>query len=143
MHTSLKVSKLHLIFKGFPMYLLSAKIISKVLYFSKDFCVFLSLQIAMNNLKVQLRDILEAIAKAKGLELLRSLKSPKRWSELREVAKGDNKSLTNRMNEFIELGLVEPVLLRDSPKGSKAYVLTDFGRFVLKKLEEIERYQER
>ncbi|WP_290596662.1 MULTISPECIES: winged helix-turn-helix transcriptional regulator [unclassified Archaeoglobus] len=97
----------------------------------------------MNNQKVQLRDILESIAKAKGLELLKSLKSPRRWSELREVARGDNKSLTNRMNEFIELGLVEPVLLKDSPKGSKAYVLTDFGRFVLEKLEEIEEYPKR
>jgi predicted transcriptional regulator len=47
------------------------------------------------------------------------------------------------MNEFIELGLVEPVLLKDSPKGSKAYVLTDFGRFVLEKLEEIEEYPKR
>jgi hypothetical protein len=46
------------------------------------------------------------------------------------------------MNEFIELGLVEPVLLKDSPKGSKAYVLTGFGRFVLQKLEEIERYSD-
>jgi DNA-binding HxlR family transcriptional regulator len=94
----------------------------------------------MNNQKVQLRDLLESIAK--GLEVLKSLKHPKRWSELREVAKGDNKSLTNRMNEFIELGLVEPVLLKDSPKGSKAYVLTGFGRFVLQKLEEIERYSD-
>ncbi len=95
----------------------------------------------MNNQEVQLRDILESVAKAKGLELLKALKVPKRWSELREVAKGDNKSLTNRMNEFIELGLVEPILLKDSPKGSKAYILTDFGRFVLQKLEEIEEYQ--
>ncbi len=94
----------------------------------------------MKNQKVQLRDIIESIAKAKGLEILQSLKTPKKWSELREVAKGDNKSLTNRMNEFIHLGLVEPVLLKDSPKGSKAYILTDFGRFVLKKLEEIEEY---
>ena len=95
----------------------------------------------MNNQEVQLRDILESVAKAKGLELLKALRTPKRWSELREVAKGDNKSLTNRMNEFIKLGLVEPTLLKDSPKGSKAYVLTDFGRFVLQKLEEIEEYQ--
>lgn len=80
------------------------------------------------------------MAKAKGLELLRALNTPKRWSELRNVAKGDNKSLTNRMNEFLELGLVEPTLLKDSPKGSKAYVLTEFGRFVLQKLEEIEKY---
>ena len=94
----------------------------------------------MDKQTVHLRDILESIAKAKGLELLRALKEPKRWSELREVARGDNKSLTNRMNEFIGLGLVEPVLLKDSPKGSKAYILTDFGRFVLEKLEEIEKY---
>ena len=96
----------------------------------------------MNNQEVQLRDILESVAKAKGLELLKALRAPKRWSELREVAKGDNKSLTNRMNEFIKLGLVEPILLKDSPKGSKAYILTDFGRFVLQKLEEIERHSQ-
>ncbi len=62
-------------------------------------------------------------------ELFRSLKEPKTWVELERIAKGD-----------IKLGLVKPILLEDSPKGSKAYVLTDFGRFVLQKLEEIEKY---
>ena len=88
----------------------------------------------------KVKEIIRSICLAKGFELLISLREPKRWVELEKVAKGDKKSLNQRMNEFIKLGLVKPILLEDSPKGSKAYVLTDFGRFVLRKLEEIEEY---
>ena len=94
--------------------------------------------ILQENAKV--KEVVRSISLAKGFELLLALKEPRRWVELEKVAKGDKKSLNQRMNEFIKLRLVKPVLLEDSPKGSKAYVLTDFGRFVLEKLEEIEKY---
>jgi len=90
-----------------------------------------------------LQEILSSLGKAKGLVLFRSLKEPKTWIELERIAKGDKNSVSRRIDEFIKLGLVKPILLEDSPKGSKAYVLTDFGRFVLQKLEEIEEYSRR
>ena len=90
----------------------------------------------------KVKEVLRSICLAKGFELFVSLETPKRWVELEKIAKGDKKSVNQRMNEFIELGLVKPVLLEDSPKGSKAYVLTEFGKFVLQKLEEIEKYSE-
>jgi len=89
-----------------------------------------------------LERILASLGKAKGLILFRSLAEPRTWIELERIAKGDKNSVSRRIDEFIKLGLVKPVLLEDSPKGSKAYVLTDFGRFVLDKLEEIEKYSE-
>ena len=73
--------------------------------------------------------------------LLALLEGPKRWSDLEKVV--DKKTLSYGINELIETGLIKPILLEDSPKGSKAYVLTEFGMFILKKLEEIERYLER
>ena len=84
--------------------------------------------------------VLTSLGKAKGWLLFKSLKEPKTWIELERIAKGDKNSVSRRIDEFIKLGLVNPVLLDDSPKGSKAYILTDFGKFILEKLEEIERY---
>ena len=87
-----------------------------------------------------LLELLKKLSKTGNFRILRSLlEGPKRWSELEKIV--DKKTLSFSINELIETGLIEPVLLKDSPKGSKAYVLTDFGRFVLQKLEEIEEYQ--
>lgn len=94
-------------------------------------------------LMVSVDEILTSLAKAKGYTILRALKEPKTWIELEKIAKGDKSSVSRRIDEFIRLGLVKPILLEDSPKGSKAYVLTEFGMFILKKLEEIEEYSKK
>lgn len=83
--------------------------------------------------------LLKRISKSGNFRILTVLlDGPKRWSELEKVV--DKKTLSFGINELIDAGLIKPILLEDSPKGSKAYVLTDFGRFVLEKLEEIEEY---
>ena len=83
--------------------------------------------------------LLKKLAKTGNFKILLALlDSPKRWSDLEKIV--DKKTLSQGINELIEAKLIKPTLLEDSPKGSKAYVLTDFGRFVLKKLEEIESY---
>ena len=87
----------------------------------------------------KLLGLMKKLSKTGNFRILIALsKEPQRWSDLEKVV--DKKTLSHSINELVELGLVEPTLLKDSPKGSKAYVLTDFGRFVLQKLEEIERY---
>ena len=86
-----------------------------------------------------LLNLLKKLSKTGNFRILFALKEkPMRWSELEKIV--DKKTLSFSINELVEIGLIEPVLLKDSPKGSKAYVLTDFGRFVLEKLEEIEEY---
>ena len=83
--------------------------------------------------------ILKKIAKTGNFRILLALsEGPKRWSDLEKVV--DKKTLSYGINELVKLDLIKPTILDDSPKGSKAYVLTDFGRFVLRKLEEIEEY---
>jgi len=83
--------------------------------------------------------LIRKIAKKPNLLILFSLKSgPKRWSEFERLM--NKKYVHQGLRELAELGLVKPIVLDDSPIGSKAYVLTDFGRFVLEKLEEIEKY---
>ncbi|RLI73405.1 transcriptional regulator [Archaeoglobales archaeon] len=85
--------------------------------------------------------ILNLLSKSKTIELMYALKEPKKWDELREIVK-DPKTLSKRLNELYNLNLVTATVVFDKPKGSKAHVLTDFGRFVLQKLEEIEKYSE-
>ena len=85
--------------------------------------------------------IIRRITKKPNLLILFSLKSgPKRWSDFEKLM--NKKYVHQGLRELAELGLVKPIVIEDSPIGSKAYVLTDFGRFVLQKLEEIERYSQ-
>jgi DNA-binding HxlR family transcriptional regulator len=85
--------------------------------------------------------IIRRIAKKPNLLILFSLKSgPKKWSDFEKLM--NKKYVHQGLRELAELGLVKPVVIEDSPIGSKAYVLTDFGRFVLEKLEEIEKYNQ-
>ncbi|GEM_PF-712938 len=88
--------------------------------------------------QITLREVLESLTRAKGVEVFKSLREPKKWSELEKIVHGDKKSLNKRINEFISLGLVDSVLIKDTLKGSKAYVLTPLGLTVLQKLEELE-----
>jgi len=71
-----------------------------------------------------------------------ALQKPKRWEDLKKIVR-DPKTLSNRLNELYDLNLVTATVIFDKPRGSKAHVLTDFGRFVLQKLEEIEEYSGR
>jgi len=84
-------------------------------------------------------DFLDFVA----FRLLSEMKeSPKSFTELFNVSRLSKKNFDRRIKELLELQLVEEVLIPDSRTGrkKKRYILTDFGRFVLEKLEEIEKY---
>ncbi len=68
--------------------------------------------------------------------------SPKSFTELFNISGLSKRNFDRRIKELIELELIDEVLIPDPNTGrkKKRYVLTDFGRFVLEKLEEIERY---
>ncbi|WP_290624588.1 MULTISPECIES: winged helix-turn-helix domain-containing protein [unclassified Archaeoglobus] len=81
-----------------------------------------------------------------SFKLLSELKgSPKTFTELFNVSGLSKRNFDRRIKELIELKLVDEVLIPDPKTGrkKKRYTLTDFGRFVLEKLEEIEEYPKR
>ncbi len=85
-------------------------------------------------------DFLDFVA----FKLLSEMKdSPKSFTELFNTSNLSKRNFDRRLKELLELKLVEEVLIPDPKTGrkKKRYVLTDFGRFVLQKLEEIEEYQ--
>ena len=84
-------------------------------------------------------EVIKVLSRSKTLELMYALQKPKRWEDLKKIVR-DPKTLSNRLNELYDLNLVTATVIFDKPRGSKAHVLTDFGRFVLQKLEEIEEY---
>ncbi|RLI78955.1 transcriptional regulator [Archaeoglobales archaeon] len=89
------------------------------------------------------RNMLESIAKKGGLEILISLKSsPKKWGELEKTVK-EKKSVSYRLREFLNLGLIQITIIRDTPTGSKAYELTPLGKKIVKHIEEMEKEFER
>lgn len=86
--------------------------------------------------ELELLDILKLISKKGNFKILITLKSgAKKWSQLEKLL--DKKTLYNSLKELCEAGLIEPVVIKDSVTGSKAYALTDFGKLVLEKLEEL------
>ena len=94
-------------------------------------------------MKENLHYLLKKIVKTGNFKILLALFSgPKRWRDLEKIIV-DKKTLSYGLDELIEAKLIKPTLLEDSPKGTKAYTLTDFGKFVLKKLDEIEEYIEK
>lgn len=95
-------------------------------------------KVSMPEQGYQLRDIINSLSRAKGLELFKALREPKTWTELENIASGDKNSVNKRISEFITFNLVQPTLLNKTPKGSKGYVLTPLGLQVLKDLERIE-----
>ncbi|MFO7966078.1 MAG: hypothetical protein R6U44_00570 [Archaeoglobaceae archaeon] len=96
-------------------------------------------KVSMSEQSYQLKDIINSLSRAKGLELFKSLREPKTWTELENIAGGDKNSVNKRVSEFITFNLVQPTLLDKTPKGSKGYVLTPLGLQVLEDLEKIEK----
>ncbi|RLI77578.1 hypothetical protein DRP05_09750 [Archaeoglobales archaeon] len=91
--------------------------------------------------RTHLFDFLDFVA----FKLLSEMKNdPKTFTELFNVSELSKRNFDRRVRELIELKLAEEVLIPDNKTGrkKKKYVLTEFGRFVLQKLEEIERYSE-
>jgi len=92
----------------------------------------------------ELRELIESLAKKGGLEILLELKSGrKRWTPLFNVVK-ERKSTSNRISELVKLGLVRETLVHDpdSTVSKKYYELTEFGKKILEKIEEIDELVE-
>jgi DNA-binding HxlR family transcriptional regulator len=83
--------------------------------------------------------IINTLSRSKSLDILFTLKNGhKRWGELLEVVK-DKKTLSNRIRELADLGLVKVAFIFDTPTGTRIYALTPTGKRILELLEEIER----
>ncbi|AIY90476.1 TPA_asm: hypothetical protein GacPV1_gp15 [Geoglobus acetivorans pleomorphic virus 1] len=87
----------------------------------------------------ELHTILNTLGKAKALDILLTLKNgKKRWSKLLEILK-DKKSLSYRIRELSDLGLIQVTVIHDTPTGTKFYELTPLGKKVVQLLEQIEK----
>jgi DNA-binding HxlR family transcriptional regulator len=81
-------------------------------------------------------NIIKIIAQPYVLEILEALKKPKRYRDLKPVCKND-RTLTKRINNLQELGLVESVALKEGNKYVNFYRLTNKGRNFLAKIEKL------
>ena len=87
--------------------------------------------------------IINILSHSKSLDILFRLKDgSKRWSNLLEVAK-DKKTLSHRIRELSDLGLIQIKLIFDTPTGSKLYELTPLGQKIVQLLEQMEEEYER
>lgn len=87
-------------------------------------------------------DILRAIAKTGGVEILKALENePLSWNDLLKKSNQNSNTLSYRTREFIQLGLIKEELtpVPGSPRRKKVYTITPTGKRILELLEEIER----
>ncbi len=83
--------------------------------------------------------IINILSHSKSLDILFRLKDgSKRWSNLLEVAK-DKKTLSHRIRELSDLGLIQIKLIFDTPTGTKLYELTPLGKKIVQLLEQVEK----
>jgi len=88
---------------------------------------------------VSFKQLIETLAKKGCIEILLLLKeSPKRWSMIEHYIK-DKKSVSYRLKELLNLGLIKVVIIHDTPTGSKAYELTPLGKKIVQHIEEMEK----
>ena len=82
--------------------------------------------------------IIKTLSHSKSIEILFSLRAgSKRWSYLLKIAK-DRKTLSHRIKELFELGLIQIDLVFDTPTGTKLYKLTPLGEKIVQLLQQIE-----
>jgi len=62
----------------------------------------------------------------------------KRWSKILEILK-DKKSVSHRIRELVDLGLIQITIVHDTPAGTKYYELTPLGKKIVQLLEQIEK----
>ena len=95
----------------------------------------------MISYQMELLDLLKKLSKTGNFKVLITLiDGPKKWKDLEKII--DKKTLSQSIKELLKMKLIEPVIIYDSPTGSKAYELTPLGRYIVKKLEELEKISE-
>ena len=81
-------------------------------------------------------NVIKLLARPYVLELLKSLKKPKRFRDLKKVCKND-KTLAKRIKELQENGLIECVGIKENKRYINHYKLTKRGELILKKVNEL------
>jgi len=83
--------------------------------------------------------LIKLLAQPYALEILRELKKPRRYRDLKKVC-GNDRTLSKRLRELTEIGYIEAVALRcDKGKFANYYKLTKKGIALLEKVKKIER----
>ncbi len=82
--------------------------------------------------------LLKLLSKKSNFTLLFALKEGrKKWSELSPLLYP--RDLQNGLKELLDLGLIQIVIIRDTPTGTKYYELTPFGKKIVELIEEMEK----
>ncbi len=81
--------------------------------------------------------LIKLLAQPYTLDILKALKKPKRYKELKQVCKND-RTLAKRIKKLQELGFIEPIALKEEGKYINFYKLTEKGEKVLAKIERFE-----
>lgn len=81
-------------------------------------------------------DLIKLIAHPYASEILEALKKPKRYKELKLICKND-RTLTNRIKELQEFGLIVSVALKDGNKYTNFYELSGAGHALLRKIDKL------
>jgi DNA-binding HxlR family transcriptional regulator len=81
-------------------------------------------------------DVRNLVLQPYVLDILKELKSPKRFSELTKII-GNKGTLTIKLSRMKELGLIYTMPLAVDGNYVNSYVVSKKGEVILKKLEEI------
>ncbi|ADC66228.1 hypothetical protein Ferp_2097 [Ferroglobus placidus DSM 10642] len=82
--------------------------------------------------------LIKKISKKPNITILFALKTGrKKWSELEKLL--NKKYVHQGIKELLDLGLIQIVIIRDSPTGTKYYELTPLGKRIVELIEEMEK----
>ena len=81
-------------------------------------------------------DVRNIILQPYVVDILRELKSPKRFNDLMKVIKNKG-TPTIKLSKMKEFGLIKTVPVKVDDNYVNSYVVSERGRIILKKLEEI------
>jgi DNA-binding HxlR family transcriptional regulator len=81
-------------------------------------------------------DIIKLVAQPYNIELLRELKVPQRFNELKKICRND-RTLAKRIKALQDNGLIGPVAVKKGGKYINFYKTTDRGKNLLKKVESL------
>jgi len=85
------------------------------------------------------RSVLKAVSREAGWEILRAVaEGPTRFTHLERSTRVSPRTLSERLKELTELGLIERVAYPEVPPRVE-YTLTETGRVVIEVLGELER----
>ena len=82
--------------------------------------------------------LLKLLSKKANLTILFSLRDgSKKWNDLIKLLYP--RDLSKGLRELIDNGLIGITIVHDTPTGSKAYMLTELGKKIVKHIEEMQK----